>query len=99
MRDQDFVKVAKALADPTRRRMLDALRRKGELNCSQLCALFPLRQPTVSHHVKTLKDAGLVTCRTDGPFTVLTPVESRLKAFTDALAPPAPARPRARRTK
>ncbi len=55
----DFVKIAKALADPTRHRMLQEIRAKGELTCSQVCECFHQSQPTISHHVKTLEAAGV----------------------------------------
>ncbi|HYC79223.1 MAG TPA: metalloregulator ArsR/SmtB family transcription factor [Planctomycetota bacterium] len=88
MKDDEFVRIAKALADPTRRRMLDALRGAGELNCSQLCALFPLRQPTISHHVKTLQEAGLVVRREEGAFHVMSLDAARLRDFAAALDRP-----------
>lgn len=85
MRDADFVKVAKALADPTRFRMLQEIRGKGSLNCSQVCDCFPLSQPTISHHIKTLEAAGLITVRKEGQYHVLTACETRLNAFTRAI--------------
>lgn len=85
MRDADFVKVAKALADPTRFRMLQEIRSKGSLNCSQVCNCFPLSQPTISHHIKTLEAAGLITVRKEGQYHVLTACEARLSAFTRAV--------------
>lgn len=71
MRDADFVKIAKALADPTRHRMILEIRRAGELTCSALCERVPLSQPTISHHVKTLVAAGLISVRREGQFHVL----------------------------
>jgi ArsR family transcriptional regulator, arsenate/arsenite/antimonite-responsive transcriptional repressor len=85
MRDADFVKVAKALADPTRFRMLQEIRGKGSLNCTQLCGCFPLSQPTISHHVKTLEAAGLLAVRKEGQYHVLTANEPRLAAFMAAI--------------
>jgi ArsR family transcriptional regulator len=85
MRDADFVKVAKALADPTRFRMLQEIRGKGSLNCTQLCGCFPLSQPTISHHVKTLEAAGLLAIRKEGQYHVLTANEQRLAAFMAAI--------------
>lgn len=90
MQEADFVKVAKALADPTRYRMLQEIRRGGERTCSCLCKCFPLSQPTISHHIKTLEEAGLISIRKDGPFHVLTANEELLAAFTGALAGPPP---------
>ena len=54
-----------ALADPTRCRMLLLLERH-ELTVSELCAVLQLPQSTVSRHLKTLLDAGLVSSRRDG---------------------------------
>ena len=71
MRDADFVKIAKALADPTRHRMILEIRRAGVLTCSALCERVPLSQPTISHHIKTLVAAGLVTVRRQGQFHLL----------------------------
>ena len=54
----------KALADPTRLRILSLLsRREGELCVFELVECFPLEQPTISHHLHILRDAGLVDCR------------------------------------
>jgi len=55
----------KALSDPTRLAMLDALRR-GPRTTTDLASAFSLAQPTVSNHIKVLRDAGLVTDVRDG---------------------------------
>ncbi len=53
--------VAKALADPVRMQLVDVLRRHaGRVCVCELVPLFDLSQPTVSHHLKVLRDAGLV---------------------------------------
>ena len=53
--------VAKALADPVRLQLVDVLRNHaGEVCVCELVPLFDLSQPTVSHHLKVLRDAGLV---------------------------------------
>lgn len=49
-----------ALANPTRRAMLDRLAR-GEATVNELAAPFALSQPTISSHLKVLEEAGLVT--------------------------------------
>jgi ArsR family transcriptional regulator len=54
--------VAKALAEPLRVHVLDVLRRHGEPLCQcELVPLFDIPQPTLSHHIRKLADAGLVT--------------------------------------
>jgi ArsR family transcriptional regulator len=67
-RETTAVRVAKALGDPTRFRMLRAISARDELSCQELTALFRLAQATVSHHLKVLTDAGLVSARKQGQF-------------------------------
>ena len=52
---------AKALGDPIRMQLVDVLRKHaGKVCVCELVPLFDLSQPTVSHHLKVLRDAGLV---------------------------------------
>jgi DNA-binding transcriptional ArsR family regulator len=48
-----------AVADPTRRAILDLLK-AGELPAGELAQRFPVSRPAVSRHLRILKDAGLV---------------------------------------
>lgn len=50
----------KALADPTRRRILELLR-DGDLTAGELAEHFDIGKPSLSHHLATLKSAGLVS--------------------------------------
>ena len=53
--------VAKALGDPVRMQLVDVLRKHaGKVCVCELVPLFELSQPTVSHHLKVLRDAGIV---------------------------------------
>jgi ArsR family transcriptional regulator len=57
----------KALGDPHRLAILSTLARAGRRVCvCDLTAGLPLNQPAVSHHLKVLKDAGLVTAERRG---------------------------------
>jgi ArsR family transcriptional regulator, arsenate/arsenite/antimonite-responsive transcriptional repressor len=59
--------VAKALADPVRLQLVDVLRQHaGEVCVCELVPLFELSQPTVSHHLKVLREAGIVGCERRG---------------------------------
>jgi DNA-binding transcriptional ArsR family regulator len=58
--------VFEALADPTRRRILDVLR-QGERPVGELVDLLGVAQPNVSKHLRTLDAAALVRVRVDGP--------------------------------
>jgi len=53
--------VAKALGDPIRLQLVDVLRKHaGKVCVCELVPLFDVGQPTLSHHLKKLRDAGLV---------------------------------------
>jgi ArsR family transcriptional regulator, arsenate/arsenite/antimonite-responsive transcriptional repressor len=52
--------VAKALGDPIRMQLVDVLRKHaGKVCVCELVPLFDLSQPTVSHHLKVLREAGI----------------------------------------
>jgi len=56
-----MAKVAKALGDPIRLQLVDVLRKHaGKVCVCELVPLFDLSQPTVSHHLKVLREAGIV---------------------------------------
>lgn len=62
----------KALADPTRRHIIELLKRRGCCSCDEVSAADPglcvcdlegglqLSQPTISHHIQVLREAGLI---------------------------------------
>ena len=56
--------VLEVIAEPTRRRILDAVR-AGEQSVSDLVERVGMHQPGVSRHLKVLRDAGLVEVRRD----------------------------------
>lgn len=64
-RTETLAKQLKTISDPTRLAILDALRR-GPRTVGELAEVFSLAQPTVSNHVKTLRDAGLVSDAREG---------------------------------
>ncbi len=55
----------KALADPTRRRIL-ALLRDEDITAGDIAAKFPVAFASVSHHLNVLKEAGLVLANREG---------------------------------
>lgn len=55
----------KALADPTRRHILELLRTK-DLTAGEIDEHFDMTKPSLSHHLNTLKTAGLVDAERDG---------------------------------
>ncbi|MEO6418307.1 MAG: metalloregulator ArsR/SmtB family transcription factor [Polyangiaceae bacterium] len=65
MDDLQLVRALKALGDPKRFRMVQEIATAGELSCGQIAERFPIAQPTISHHLKILIDAGLLIMRQD----------------------------------
>jgi ArsR family transcriptional regulator, arsenate/arsenite/antimonite-responsive transcriptional repressor len=62
-----IAEIAKALADPIRIQLLDVLRKHaGKVCVCELVPLFDVSQPTVSHHLKVLREAGLVASEKRG---------------------------------
>ncbi len=78
--------IFEALADPVRRDIL-ALVRQGELSAGALVEALALPQPSVSKHLKTLREAGLVRARVDGPRRLYSLDPAPLAALDAWLAP------------
>ena len=65
--DHELATILKAIAHPVRIRILRLLADSPDSLCScDIEAQFPLRQPTISHHMKTLKETGLVESWQEG---------------------------------
>lgn len=58
--DRELARLAKAIAHPTRVRILHLLAEREACVCGELVEELPLAQSTVSQHLKVLKDAGLI---------------------------------------
>lgn len=76
---EDQAAVLKALADPTRLRIMDVLaHHPGEVCVCDLAEIFPQNQPTISHHLGILRQAGLVHAERRGTWTYYRPRRGRL---------------------
>jgi ArsR family transcriptional regulator len=80
----------RALADPTRVRLLSliAAAPEGEACICDLTDVVALSQPTVSHHMRQLVDAGLVTREQRGKWAFYAVVDEALDALSAALRVP-----------
>ena len=58
----------KALGDPVRLRMASMIAAQPELCVCEITPAFDLSSGTISHHLKTLREAGLVDCERRGTF-------------------------------
>lgn len=95
---EDLAALFKALADPARLRLLSfiAAQPDGEACVCHLVAPTGLSQPTVSHHLKLLHDAGLLEREKRGAWAFYRVVPERLEALRAALSARAPRARRAR---
>lgn len=66
MNDFCFPSFFKAIGHPVRQKILEELRKSGELNVGDLVKKLGLAQATVSHHLALLKKSGAVKVRTEG---------------------------------
>ena len=79
-------KISKALADETRLRIFEAVSAAGRMNCGAIVAMRGVTPATVSHHLKILNEAGLITCRREGQFVYSEAMPETIDAYTRALA-------------
>lgn len=54
-----------ALADPTRRQILNMLR-EGDKNAGEIAAAFSISKPSISHHLNILREAGMIDAEKRG---------------------------------
>ncbi|MBM0277011.1 ArsR/SmtB family transcription factor [Micromonospora tarensis] len=82
--------VLKAFADPARLQLLSLIQSapQGEASASDLIAPLNLSQPTVSHHLRILTEAGLIEREKRGVWTYYRLVPSAIAAIADLLTPP-----------
>ncbi len=71
----------RAVADPTRRKILQLLSRRKEVTASEIEERVKLAQPTISHHMKVLSKAKLVLQRKEGTWVWYRRDESAIKQF------------------
>lgn len=74
-----------ALADPTRLRIFHLLSRHESLCVCEVEAAFDLGQPTISHHLRILRDAGLVTVERRGTWAYYALARPALKTLLSDL--------------
>lgn len=86
--DAQLAALAKAIAHPTRVRILRLLARKEARMCSHIVDELPLAQSTVSEHLRILRATGLVRANEDGPrvgYCIVPSALRRFKGLLDAL--------------
>ncbi len=85
MDTKSLVKIAKALSDPNRLRILQEISQSPQVGCSELFDVAPVSQPSMSHHVKALVEAGLVESNKEGRCVFLSVNAEKLKELESFL--------------
>lgn len=85
MSEQQFQRVAKALADARRFAIYERIAATPELACQRMSQCFPVSQATVSHHLKELAGAGLVESRREGQFVFYRAMPETLDGYLTEL--------------
>ncbi len=85
----ELAAVFKALADPMRLRLLSLIASRGgnEVCVCELTESFQLTQPTISHHLKTLRRVGLIDCERRGTWVYYWLVPGALARVGGVLGP------------
>ncbi len=85
----DLARMFKALADPVRLRLLSivASHPGGEACVCDLSSAFDLTQPTISHHLRVLREAGLLECERRGTWVYYRVVPTALAQLAAVLGP------------
>src|SRR5467141_1541479 len=86
MNRSEVEKISKALADKTRLRIFEAISASDHMNCGEIVSMRGVTPATVSHHLKVLSEAKLITCRREGKFVYSHAVPETITAYTRALA-------------
>ena len=84
--ENNIVKIAKALSDKTRIRILKEIAAKGSISCGDAEKVVDLSQPTVSHHIKILTDAGLLNTEKDGRHVIISVNKKALELFSKMIS-------------
>src|SRR5215469_1731148 len=86
MNTNEVSKISKALADPTRLQIYESIASKPEMYCGEIIERYGLAPGTVSHHLKTLVEAGLIECRREGQFVYNRALPETMREYTQALS-------------
>ncbi|PIQ21166.1 MAG: transcriptional regulator [Cytophagales bacterium CG18_big_fil_WC_8_21_14_2_50_42_9] len=66
-------KIAKALGDINRLKILQYMHQhEGRIECMEICNIIDLAQPSISHHIKKLTEAGLIEPQKEGRYYIYT---------------------------
>ncbi len=79
--EEAFARMCKALAHPARIKIFKHLKEVDSCICGKIVAILPLAQSTVSQHLKSMKEAGLIKGEVEGPAICYCIDKSMLQKF------------------
>lgn len=82
----ELARISKALSDPTRLRIYEAISGCDEMFCGQIVEKYGLTPGTISHHLKILADANLIESRREGQFIYNRSRPETMREYVRALA-------------
>ena len=85
---EDLAATFKALSDPTRVAIVNRLSTADAVCVCDLTAAFDLSQPTISHHLRILRDAGLVESERHGTWAYYRLVPEAIDALREVFGSP-----------
>lgn len=80
------IEVLGILSEGVRFKILSLIASRGEITAKDILAEFDFTQPTLSHHMTCLKDAGLVNAERKGRFTCYSVNKAAIDAVTDCIS-------------
>jgi ArsR family transcriptional regulator len=83
--DHALVRALRALGDTTRFRMVQEIAAGGELCCGEVAERFDVTQPTISHHLKVLCLAGVLSVRCQGKHRFISVNQALLSSLANLL--------------
>jgi ArsR family transcriptional regulator, arsenate/arsenite/antimonite-responsive transcriptional repressor len=85
-KEDNIVKIAKALSDKTRIKILSEIAGKGSISCGDAEKFASLSQPTISHHCKILTEAGLLNAEKVGRHVIISVNKKAIEEFSSLIA-------------
>jgi ArsR family transcriptional regulator len=83
--EENIVRIAKALSDKARIKILKEIAAKGSISCGDAEKVVDLSQPTVSHHIKILTEAGLLNTEKNGRHIRISVNNKTLEEFSSLI--------------
>jgi len=87
MSNREIEKISKALGDPYRLKIVQAICKEGWMQCADVTDMLHLAQSTIAHHTKQLVDAGLLIAEKEGRTIRYRINKSRFETYLQLLQP------------